>query len=204
MTSCSFHLKRNTCKDTADQLLISPKEKHLQVCVCVCVDGMKLTYTLRWHIHVSVYSVQYTSTRTRALSNHLRTANRRGLKVHTADSHLYQGGRRPRHEAPQLDGLGRVHSDVAARPEVRLGADQLRHGLGQQVRLRKAPVSRCARRRRRHDDVLVARHGAALLRDGDVDDAVGLGLHRFAALLGGWHHLRVELPLVLAERKGGA
>ena len=26
-------------------------------CVCVCVDGMNLMYTLRWHIHTSVYSV---------------------------------------------------------------------------------------------------------------------------------------------------
>ena len=52
------------------------------VCVChslcVCVDGTNLTYTLRWHIHVSVHSMLYTSTRTHASSNHLRTANRRG------------------------------------------------------------------------------------------------------------------------------
>ena len=31
--------------------------------VCVCVYGMNLRYTLRWHIHVSVHSVLYTSTR---------------------------------------------------------------------------------------------------------------------------------------------
>ena len=50
------------------------------VCVCVCVDGMNLTYALRWHIHASVHSAPcHTSyTRTRASSNHLRTANQQG------------------------------------------------------------------------------------------------------------------------------
>ena len=66
----------------------------MRMCVCVraCVDGMNLKYALRWHIHMYQFIPCYASTRTS--SNHLRTANRRGLKVDIAGAfgrsiHLY-------------------------------------------------------------------------------------------------------------------
>ena len=48
---------------------------------CVFVDGMNLKYALPWHIHISVHSVLCQCyTQAYAPSNHLRIANRRGLK----------------------------------------------------------------------------------------------------------------------------
>jgi len=51
--------------------------------VCVCVDGMNLTYTLHWHIHLSVHFVLYTSTCTHIIKP-FEDSELMGLKVDIA------------------------------------------------------------------------------------------------------------------------
>ena len=52
--------------------------------VCECVDGMNLTYTLRWQIHVLVHSMLYTSTCTQRILRPFEDSEPTGLKVDTA------------------------------------------------------------------------------------------------------------------------
>ena len=75
----SYDLQTHLAMSTFSPIgMWSSNAMRMCVCVCVCVDRMNLTFTLRWHIHVSVHSVLYTSTCTHASSTHLRTGNRRG------------------------------------------------------------------------------------------------------------------------------
>ena len=62
-------------------------------CVCVCVNGMNLTYILCWHIHISVHSVLYTSTR---ILKPFEDSEPTGLKVDIASLYNYTSCVTPR------------------------------------------------------------------------------------------------------------
>ena len=82
------------------------------VCVCVCVDGMNLKYALRWHVHISVYSVLcqgYTQAHTHTpILKPSEDSKLAGLKVDIAD---FSSKPKQVNEKQQQQNLSTVYLD---------------------------------------------------------------------------------------------